>query len=254
MGNFSSSSNNNNNSNNPASLRGNMSDSDSSTDSDGSELLRNESNDYLSEHYLVLILRQLIDSGDVDMLSTEDLKLPIIKKKPNLEKLKVRYGFITQFLVFYSIPFSVFQKNFIFNTVKQASGFGALSDKDPHSRWSILNMIANRQNGIGLKDGPFTQFDRSKINNLFIPNRKNRTICRAKTKVFSGVFSPDGTRFLTASQDHNIRVFDSSSTKYKLIKTINANCVNWSILDLDVSKDGQHFAYSSWRSCSKFSI
>lgn len=126
MGNLSSSSNNNNNVNfnDSNSNRMNMSDSesDSSTtshESESSELFRNQGNgksylevcnfkrslifscnkinftfffsgDVLNEHYLVLILRQLIDSGEIHMLGgAEDSKLPNIKKKPNLDKLKV---------------------------------------------------------------------------------------------------------------------------------------------------------------------
>lgn len=144
------------------------------------------------------------------------------------------------------------QKNFIYDTIKQSSGFGELTDKDPHSKWSMLKMIANRQNGVGTRNGPFTQFDRSKINNLFTPNRRERSIIKVNSKVFCGVFSEDGRRFVTGSQDHNIRVFDSSNNKYKMIHKVNAKHVSWSVLDLDMSKDGKYFAYSTWSDCGKF--
>jgi hypothetical protein len=61
--------------------------SDSSDDSDSG--LFEGQQDVLSEHYLVLILRQLIDSGELHMVPRENTSLPVIKKKPNLDKLKV---------------------------------------------------------------------------------------------------------------------------------------------------------------------
>lgn len=61
------------------------------SDSDD-DLFQNIESDDLSEHYLVIILRQLIDSGEIHLLShneTRDGQLPKISKGPNMEKLKV---------------------------------------------------------------------------------------------------------------------------------------------------------------------
>lgn len=47
---------------------------------------------YLRDHYIVYLLHQLVDSNEVNFLtSSEDFKLPTIKRKPNLEKLKVTH-------------------------------------------------------------------------------------------------------------------------------------------------------------------
>jgi WD40 repeat protein len=136
--------------------------------------------------------------------------------------------------------------------VKQASGFGNQDDKDPETKWSMLQMLRQRQHGVGPKYGSFTQFDKCKINNLFLPNHKERTVVRLDSKIFCGVFSKDGKKFVTGSQDQNIRIFDSSTPNYKLEQTIPAKHVSWCILDLDFSKDGQYLVYSSWFDCSEY--
>lgn len=141
------------------------------------------------------------------------------------------------------------QKNELYEMIKQASGYGQTNLQAP---WSMLKMISNRQSGVGARDGSFTQFDRSKINNHFLPNKKERTVLKMNSKVFCGVLSQDGSRFVAASQDYSVRVLDSSNNKYKTINELNAKHINWSILDLDVSADAQHFAYCSWSDCSEF--
>lgn len=46
--------------------------------------------------------------------------------------------------------------------------------------------------------------------------------------------------------DHLIRILDSSQEAFLQVKTIEAKDINWSILDIAFSPDGQYFCYSTW--------
>lgn len=59
---------------------------------------------------------------------------------------------------------------------------------------------------------------------------------------------------MSASQDRLVRLFDTKNGNYKLIKTITARDVGWSILDVAVSPDGNYMAYSSWCECCKLRL
>ncbi|EAT40857.1 AAEL007451-PA [Aedes aegypti] len=179
------------------------------------------------ENHLVSILRQLISSGEIQILNNDhfpSMALPVIKKRPNLDQLK---------------------KSAIYQSIKQASGYGA-DASSPSEKFSVLNMLAQRQSGLGTKGGPFVQSDKCKINNLFLPNRTEKHVYNCNSKVFCGTFSRDGTQFITASQDSKIRVFDATTSRYPLVNQIEAKNVSWSVLDIDFSPDGEHFVYSTW--------
>ncbi|XP_058815307.1 DDB1- and CUL4-associated factor 11 [Topomyia yanbarensis] len=181
----------------------------------------------LSEHHLVSILRQLISSGEIQILNNDhfySMALPVIRRRPNLEQLK---------------------KSAIYQSIKQASGYGA-DTSTPTEKFSLVNMLAKRQSGFGPKNGAFVTSDKCKINNLYVPNRTERTISNCNSKVFCGRFSRDGSQFVSASQDVQIRVFDATTSRYPLIRQIEAKNVSWSILDIDFSPDGEHFVYSTW--------
>lgn len=179
------------------------------------------------ENHLVSILRQLISSGEIQILNNENfptMSLPVIKKRPNLEQLK---------------------KSAFYQSIKQASGYGA-DASSPSKKFSVLNMLAQRQSGLGAKGGPFIQSDKCKINNLFLPNRTERHIVNCNSKVFCGTFSRDGSQFISASQDNKIRIFDATSSQYRQVNQIEAKNVSWSVLDIDFSPDEEHFVYSTW--------
>lgn len=179
------------------------------------------------ENHLVSILRQLISSGEIQILNNENfptMSLPVIKKRPNLEQLK---------------------KSAFYQSIKQASGYGA-DASSPSEKFSVLNMLAQRQSGLGAKGGPFIQSDKCKINNLFLPNRTERHIVNCNSKVFCGTFSRDGSQFISASQDNKIRIFDATSSQYRQVNQIEAKNVSWSVLDIDFSPDEEHFVYSTW--------
>lgn len=96
----------------------------------------------------------------------------------------------------------------------------------------------------------FTKGDCTKMYNTFLPN-KNSIVGSFQTKIFCGTYSKDGNTFLSASQDRMIRLFDTSAENFKLVKTIAARDVGWSILDTAFSPDGNYIAYSSWSECCK---
>lgn len=186
-----------------------------------------EGEEATQENHLVSILRQLISSGEIQILNNDhfySMSLPVIKRRPNLEQLK---------------------KSAIYQSIKQASGYGADAGS-PSEQFSILRMLANRQSGLGAKGGPFVQSNKCKINNLFVPNRTEKHMYNCKSKVFCGRFSRDGSQFISASQDSMIRVFDATTSRYPLVKQIEAKHVSWSVLDIDFSPDGDHFVYSTW--------
>lgn len=179
------------------------------------------------ENHLVSILRQLISSGEIQILNNENfpsMSLPVIRKRPNLEQLK---------------------KSAIYQSIKQASGYGA-DASSPSEKFSVLNLLAQRQSGMGTKGGPFIQSDKCKINNLFLPNRTEKHIVNCNSKVFCGTFSRDGSQFISASQDSKIRIFDATTSQYRQVNQIEAKNVSWSVLDIDFSPDEEHFVYSTW--------
>ncbi|XP_058121563.1 DDB1- and CUL4-associated factor 11 [Anopheles ziemanni] len=188
-----------------------------------------DEHDELDENEFASILRQLIRSGDIMVLNYENFipnPLPVIKKKPNLDKLK---------------------QNAIYHHTKNASGHHAIGSSTPaDGAFSLVRMISDRQRGLGKRQGPYMRSDQCKINNHFRPNEFTDTVHKCDAKVFCGQFTNDGNRFVTASQDTRIRVFDSSRENYILLRSLVTKHVSWSILDIDFSSDGTSFVYSTW--------
>eukprot|EP00299_Pterocystis_sp_00344_P015938 c7976_g1_i1.p1 GENE.c7976_g1_i1~~c7976_g1_i1.p1 ORF type:complete len:452 (+),score=56.43 c7976_g1_i1:52-1407(+) len=91
---------------------------------------------------------------------------------------------------------------------------------------------------------------------LFLPLTCKRTYGPFHAQLFCGKFSPKGNIFMSAGQDHVIRLFDSSRSKFRLLKSIEAHQVGYSIIDTDYSPDQVFVAYSSWNNnvtlCSVF--
>lgn len=221
-------------------------------------------------------------------------RMPQIKAKPNLDTLKVSVSFMrvweieresdifSQSIYLCILVDVVFlQTNAVYQSIKYGSGFGS-DGTSPVARWSLVDMINNRQNGMGAQNGAFTQPQRCKINNNYIPNYK-KSLFSVEKKIFCGTFSRDGNHFVTASQgkfrlhsfvgiwrvelisfsisfphlphtmtDSVIRIHDSSTPQYKRVNEIAAKNINWCILDVAFSPNGQYFAYSTWSSSSKY--
>lgn len=191
-----------------------------------SDSSHNDSN----EDLLNLLLQRFINTNrfnfDNAAFSSRRFCMPQIKAKTNLEALK---------------------KNYIYQSIKYGSGFGT-DETSPMAKWSIVKMLQNRQNGIGSKQGAFLQPERCKLSNNYFPNCKE-PIMSYDAKVFCGTFSRNGKHFVTASQDHMIRIYDSTTAKYKCQNEINARDVNWCILDIAFSPGCEYFVYSTWSTC-----
>jgi WD repeat-containing protein 23 len=174
----------------------------------------------------VLILRQLIDSGEINILShheTRDGQLPKISKGPDMKKLR---------------------ETELYNQIKSSSGFGQHVDEEKDFKWNLIKTINARQNA-----GSFVRSQKCKINNTFVPNHCSQSLAMLTSKVFCGNFNSDGSRFATGSQDQVVRIFDSSTENYQRINFINAKCVSWCLLDIAFSPCDKYFAYSTWSDC-----
>ena len=78
-----------------------------------------------------------------------------------------------------------------------------------------------------------------------LPNRKSE-VARHSSKLFCGSFSTNGDIFMSACQDSMIRLYDTSSGQFRLMKGVHARNVGWSVLDVALSPDSRHLIYTSW--------
>lgn len=129
---------------------------------------------------------------------------------------------------------------------------------------SLFSVLRNREIGQPLVMGryhpggksvfpSFTPGDRRRIASNLIPWRV-RQLAQYQSKAFCGFFSESGDIFMSASQDCNIRIYDTQRERFRLMKTIWARDVGWSILDTAISPDGRHFIYSSWSESGKLLV
>ncbi|XP_071487528.1 DDB1- and CUL4-associated factor 11-like [Diadema antillarum] len=109
---------------------------------------------------------------------------------------------------------------------------------------TVPQMLHKRQIGSCHRRG-FSPNDRCEVGAVFLPNY-HRTLCQHQAKVFCGTFSMDGSIFLSACQDQNLRIYDVRNNRFKKFKEIRARDVGWSVLDTAFSPDGQYLIYSSW--------
>ncbi|KAK2155981.1 hypothetical protein LSH36_224g01015 [Paralvinella palmiformis] len=94
----------------------------------------------------------------------------------------------------------------------------------------------------------FSHADCCTITSCYLPNHKE-TKAAYRNKAFCGTYSQDGNIFLSACQDKNIRIYDTARGRFKLLRTVRARDVGWSVLDTAFSPDGNHLVYSSWSEC-----
>ena len=113
-----------------------------------------------------------------------------------------------------------------------------------------VNFIFCQQLGRVTSLGGFDAPHRNLITNKFLPNTVQK-IASYDNKAFCGVYSKQGDIFLSASQDRNIRIYDTTRGKFQLFKTILARDFGWSVLDVAFSPDGRSVCYSSWSESSK---
>ncbi|XP_052230443.1 DDB1- and CUL4-associated factor 11-like isoform X2 [Dreissena polymorpha] len=213
---------------------GNQSTGSAGDEREGQETVEVTAHDSDSSTDLSAILAYLIRSGQVRLLSTDPDDDEYASEEECFDK--------SQKPVADSNPdTSRIKNNDIYEEIMLRSGRSSALDKS-HS--TVTHMIYKRQ--IGMKNhGNFTPSDRRVICKPFLPNFCETIGCY-RQKVFCGTYSVDGNIFLAASQDHNIRVYDTRDDEFNLMKVIRARDVGWSVLDTAFSPDGNYVAYSSW--------
>ncbi|KAG7526849.1 DDB1-and CUL4-associated factor 11 [Solea senegalensis] len=111
-------------------------------------------------------------------------------------------------------------------------------------RRSFTNMLTERELG-RCRGSSFSHGECSRIRTHYLPNYVSYKDTYQQ-KAFCGVYSEDGNMFLSACQDQNIRLYDTSRGRFKLLRTVKARDVGWSVLDVCFTPDSQHLLYSSW--------
>ncbi|KAF3703335.1 DDB1- and CUL4-associated factor 11 WD repeat-containing protein 23 [Channa argus] len=111
-------------------------------------------------------------------------------------------------------------------------------------RQSFTHMLTEREQG-RCKGSSFSHGECSRIRTHFLPNYVSHKDTYQQ-KAFCGVYSENGNMFLSACQDQNIRLYDTSRGRFSLQRTVKARDVGWSVLDVCFTPDAQHVLYSSW--------
>ncbi|XP_034428927.1 DDB1- and CUL4-associated factor 11 [Hippoglossus hippoglossus] len=111
-------------------------------------------------------------------------------------------------------------------------------------RRSFTHMLAEREKG-RCKGSSFSHGECSRIRTHFLPNYVSHKDTYQQ-KAFCGVYSEEGNMFLSACQDQNIRLYDTTKGRFNLLRTVRARDVGWSVLDVCFTPDAQHVLYSSW--------
>ncbi|KAJ8374888.1 hypothetical protein SKAU_G00054680 [Synaphobranchus kaupii] len=105
-------------------------------------------------------------------------------------------------------------------------------------------MLRQREQG-RCQGSSFSHGECSRVCSHFLPNHVAHQDTYQQ-KAFCGVYSDDGDTFLSACQDQNIRVYDTSKGRFALKRTVKARDVGWSVLDVCFTPDSRSVLYSSW--------
>ncbi|KAJ3611881.1 hypothetical protein NHX12_021894 [Muraenolepis orangiensis] len=111
-------------------------------------------------------------------------------------------------------------------------------------RHSFTHMLTEREQG-RCSGSSFSHGECSRIRTHFLPNYVSHKDTYHQ-KVFCGLYSNDGSMFLSACQDQNIRLYDTTRRRFNLLRTVKARDVGWSVLDVCFTPDTRHILYSSW--------
>ncbi|CAH1170358.1 unnamed protein product [Phaedon cochleariae] len=176
------------------------------------------------------MLRSLINSGQVQ------IQVPLFVRGSSPEYLKSPK--ITRKHCTKSLDDSEFSL-----ITRQDSG---LSEPKIRRAKNVTKLMTNREIGFYPNDC-FSKNKKCSISNRYLPNEMS-LLDNSSGKVFCGVFSKDGSRFITAAQDRSIRLYNSDDGSYKFIRSIRARDVGWSIIDVAFSPNREHFVYSTWSS------
>lgn len=118
------------------------------------------------------------------------------------------------------------------------------ASSDLKGRQSFTHMLTEREQG-RCRGSSFSHGECSRIRSHFLPNHVTHKDTYQQ-KAFCGVYSDDGNMFLSACQDQNIRLYDTSSGRFNLKQTVKARDVGWSVLDVCFTPDSHNVLYSSW--------
>lgn len=117
---------------------------------------------------------------------------------------------------------------------------------------TIYSLLKNRELGMSnskkrkqsMRCSPgFGERARNHITQRFVPNQPE-TIAQHEDHVFCGLFSKDGSLYMSACQDRHIRLYNTRTWKKE--KEIIARDVGWSIISTDYSPNKDWLIYSSW--------
>uniref|UniRef100_A0A087XWX7 DDB1- and CUL4-associated factor 11 n=1 Tax=Poecilia formosa TaxID=48698 RepID=A0A087XWX7_POEFO len=112
------------------------------------------------------------------------------------------------------------------------------------SRHSFTHMLTEREQG-RCRGSSFSHGECSRIRTHFLPNYVSHKDTYLQ-KAFCGVYSEEGNMFLSACQDQNIRLYDTTRGRFHLQRTVKARDVGWSVLDVCFTPDARNVLYSSW--------
>lgn len=115
--------------------------------------------------------------------------------------------------------------------------------EDKSSDLSLPAALSKRSLGM-----PFNSMAKRRMGGRFLPY-VSQIVAQYKNKVFCGTYARDGDLFMTACQDRFVRLYNTEKGNFKLLQSIQANDVGWSILDTALSPEGTHLVYSSWSDC-----
>jgi WD40 repeat protein len=91
---------------------------------------------------------------------------------------------------------------------------------------------------------PFGERAKHNIMGRFLPFKQTAVLAEHDDHVFCGLFSKDGSLYLSACQDRRIRLYMTS--RWRPMKEIIARDVGWSIISVDYSPNKEWLIYSSW--------
>ncbi|KAJ8406980.1 hypothetical protein AAFF_G00292560 [Aldrovandia affinis] len=120
----------------------------------------------------------------------------------------------------------------------------ATASSGSKGRQSFTHMLKERERGRCLGSS-FSHGECSRSRSHFLPNHVTHKETYHQ-KAFCGVYSEDGNTFLSACQDQNIRLYDTSGGRFALRHTVKARDVGWSVLDVCFTPDSRCVLYSSW--------
>ncbi|XP_023182156.1 DDB1- and CUL4-associated factor 11 isoform X1 [Xiphophorus maculatus] len=112
------------------------------------------------------------------------------------------------------------------------------------SRHSFTHMLTEREQG-RCRGSSFSHGECSRIRTHFLPNYVSHKDTYLQ-KAFCGLYSEEGNMFLSACQDQNIRLYDTTRGRFHLQRTVKARDVGWSVLDVCFTPDARNVLYSSW--------